>query len=205
MPGTLITDDDIDDDAGLGEAAADARVVDRDLAQRVAERNSDALAEIYDRHSPAVFGLAFHIVQTQEDAEAVVEAVFAWVWEHANRYDATDGALASWLLAKTRSVAIDHRRSRDTGGAPPDTNSGAVIGLPEPALGSGMPLMPPTTVTRLHRALAALPVRDRLPLELAYYRGLTGAEISAELGLPPAEVVLRIRVALQSLREATAL
>lgn len=196
--GTLITTD----GDGLGDAVADQRVVDRELAQRVAERNGDALAELYDRHGPAIFGLAFHIVQTQEDAEAVAEAVFAWVWEHANRYDATDGALASWLLTKTRAVAIDRRRARDTAA---EHDAGAVVGLPEPALSSGMPALTPTAMTRLREALSTLPLRDRLPLELAYYRGLTRAEISAELGLPPAEVVLRIRVALQSLREAAEL
>jgi RNA polymerase sigma-70 factor (ECF subfamily) len=52
------------------------------------------------------------------------------------------------------------------------------------------------------RALASLPSEQWLPLELAYYKGMTQVEIAAALGLPLGTVKTRMRLGLQQLRKA---
>jgi RNA polymerase sigma-70 factor (ECF subfamily) len=52
------------------------------------------------------------------------------------------------------------------------------------------------------RALAGLPVEQRLPLELAYFRGMTQLEIATLLELPLGTVKTRMRLGLQQLRKA---
>ena len=193
--GTLIDDDSSE------TTAAEARVIDRDLVQRVAEGDADALAAVYDRHAPAVFGLAFRITEAQDDAATVVLAVFARLRELANRYDASRGPVASWLLLLTRSLAIGRRRERVA--APAGVSPPAVVELPDPAMTTG-PVTTTAAARRLRAAVAGLPLGDRLPLELAYFHGLTRAEIAAALGLPPSVIARRIRAGLLALREPEA-
>src|SRR5207245_1832118 len=52
------------------------------------------------------------------------------------------------------------------------------------------------------RALASLPSEQWLPLELAYYKGMTQLEIATALGLPLGTVKTRMRLGLQQLRKA---
>jgi RNA polymerase sigma-70 factor (ECF subfamily) len=57
-------------------------------------------------------------------------------------------------------------------------------------------------VRQVHAALGGLAQNQRMLLELAYYEGLSHAEIAARTGVPLGTVTTRLRSAMETLREA---
>src|SRR6185295_14810780 len=86
--------------------------VDHELLREIATGSSDALSRLYDRHGGKVYGLARRILGQVEDAEEVVQDVFAQVWREANRYQHDRASVAGWMIMLTRTRAIDRLRSR---------------------------------------------------------------------------------------------
>jgi RNA polymerase sigma-70 factor (ECF subfamily) len=179
------------------DPAADVEAI-----RRVARGDADALAFLYDRHSRIVYSLAFRVIGDSPDAEEVVQDVFAQVWRQAERYDTSRGAVVAWLLMMTRSRAIDRIRARR--GLPPAAPD-AWKGLTEmvdPAQGPELTTLTAEQISRMRDALNALPIAQRLAIQLAFYEGLTHVEIAERLEEPLGTVKTRIRLGLLKLRDA---
>ncbi len=191
--------------AVLGEPATpsrDDRLADQAALARMAQGDPSALAELYDRTARLVFSLALRILQNRADAEDVVQDVFAQAWVQAGRYDTARGAVAAWLLTMARSRAIDRLRSRN---ARPETASEArAEDVPDSAARQDLQLLSAEQVESLRGAVSELPAAQRVALELAYYEGLTHAEIADRLSEPLGTVKTRIRQAVITLRESLA-
>jgi RNA polymerase sigma-70 factor (ECF subfamily) len=187
---------------GPATSSRDDRLADQAALARMARGDSSALAELYDRTSRLVFSLALRILRNREDAEDVVQDVYAQAWAQAGRYDTSRGAVAAWLLTMTRSRAIDRLRSRQ---ARPETASEArAEDVADSAARQDLQLLSAEQVERLRGALSQLPAAQRAALELAYYEGLTHAEIAERLSEPLGTVKTRIRQAVITLRESLA-
>ncbi len=190
--------------SGPRPAASEDRLADEDAIRRVATGDTSALAELYDRHSRAVYSLALRIVEDQAEAEDVVQEVFSQAWTQAARHDTSRGAVGAWLMMMARSRAIDRIRSRR---ARPDAavaDERAFSTLTDPGLPQDMELLLKEQADRLRAALVSLPLLQRVALELAYFEGLTQSEIAERLEEPIGTVKTRIRLALLKLREAFA-
>lgn len=183
------------------EWAEDARV-DREAVRRMAGRDPDALAELYDRYARTIYSFALHIVGDQAECEDVVQDVFSQAWAQASRYEASRGAVAAWLLTMTRSRAVDHLRARR---ARPDSEPAdelQLLGLIDPAEPHDVGFLTREQIRRLRDAMTRLPVLQRVVVEMAYFEGLTQSEIAARLEEPLGTVKTRVRLALLKLREA---
>ena len=189
----------------IGEAkrgrAEDVRG-DQEAVKRMAARDADALAEIYDRHSRAVYSLALRIVGEQAEAEDVVQEVFSQAWGQASKYAPDRGPMVAWLLTMPRSRAIDRVRARR---ARPDGEIADALqlsGLTDSAQLQDLTLLTREQVGFLRGALERLPALQRIAIEMAYFEGLTQSEIAARLDEPLGTVKTRVRLALLKLREA---
>lgn len=178
------------------------------LMRRLARQQDDgALAELYDRYAPRVYGLCVRILGETQAAEDLLQEVFVRVWERAHLFERSRGSVGAWLMGITRNLCIDQlRRLR----ARPQAAE------PAPGLGDERPsyeeLLPdlgpdvPATAAAneraalIRRALGALNREQRLVIELSYFRGYTRREIARRLGWPEGTVHTRARLALQNLR-----
>jgi RNA polymerase sigma-70 factor, ECF subfamily len=169
------------------------------LVGRIATGDRDAFARFYDTMAGAALGLIRRIVRDPAAAEEVLQEVFLQVWREAPQYDRRRGTPEAWLVMRARTRAIDRLRSmrrRDrTFGVPLDESVAKqeVSGEPNPGVaaeGRGM----------VHAALGALPAAQRQVIELAFFEGLTQAEIATRLGEPLGTVKTRARLGLERLR-----
>src|SRR5579862_9202454 len=85
---------------------------DGDLLARLQRRESQALAELYDRYGGMVFRLIARIVRDCGIAEDLVQETFLRAWNRAGAFDSERGAVGPWLLAIARNRALDYLRSQ---------------------------------------------------------------------------------------------
>lgn len=182
---------------------AEDRASDQAALTRMAQGEGDAVAELYDRHARPVYSLALRILGDVPEAEDVVQEVFSQAWRQASRYNTSRGAVAAWLLMLARSRAIDRlraRRARPKG----DFDERVADNLVDTGLPVDSQVISGEQIARVRAALDELPMLQKLAIELAYFEGLTHAEIAARLEQPLGTVKTRIRLALMTLREVLA-
>jgi RNA polymerase sigma-70 factor (ECF subfamily) len=133
-----------------------------------------------------------------QDAEDLLQEVFVQVWQQADRYSEERGSPEAWIMNITRSRAIDKLRSKrrmeksfvltdDPTRAESAENVESQVGQFETRL-------------TVNSALASVPEAQRRVLELAYFDGLSQAEIAQKLEEPLGTVKTRMRSGIQRLR-----
>ncbi len=177
-----------------------AATPDVEVLARIAEGEARAVGELYDRYGTRLLPVALRILRDRAEAEDVLHDAFLTVSERAQQYTAERGSVAAWLVTLVRNLAIDrtrrwHRRGMiareviayEPTAGPPDPES-----LIDEALERG----------KVRRALARLSEPKRHTLEVAFFEGLSYAEMAASLGLPLGTIKSRAARALVALREA---
>lgn len=171
---------------------------------RVAEGETQALAELYDATSRYVFGILRRMLWSAESAEEVAQEVYLQVWKTAGSFDPQRGSAWSWLALLTRSRAIDRMRAdgsyRD---AVEDLQRTATrTSMEEGTEGNHLQdIARSERAEVVHAALRDLPGDQRRALELAFFGGLSHREIAERTETPLGTVKTRIRTALLKLRE----
>jgi len=167
---------------------------DKQLVEDMARGDQAAVAELYDRYSGLLLGVARKLQPGRTDLEDLVHDVFLEAWRNAAKYDGDRASVRTWLLVRLRSRSLDRLRS-----AAEARRVDAPDGPPEPP-----PESPRMTAkldaARVDAALQDLPEAHRAVLELAYRRGLSSSEIAEKLGVPIGTVKSRTKVALDRLR-----
>ncbi|MEI9954411.1 MAG: sigma-70 family RNA polymerase sigma factor [Pseudomonadota bacterium] len=185
---------------GDSNRSASAPESDEALVRAIATGDSQALAALYDRHAPLMLGLARRIVLGKPEAEDIVHDVFVEAWRRAADYDENRGSVKAWLLLRTRSRAIDFRKSAGVARTVPTGDGDWLARLADPrANDSEAP-----DRARLRQLLSGLNDEQREVLLLGYFEGLSSSEIATRVGIPIGTVKSRVAAALSALRLALA-
>ena len=173
------------------------------LLIRIAQHDQAALAELYDRYARVLYSVAFSSLRSAEESEEVVLDVFAQVWRTAARYDIAKGRVDSWLFMMTRSRILDRLRSLQRAAKVTlASENSAEIQTTNPGVDPIESVLISERRDRVLDALSQLPDEQRQVIELAYYKGLTQAEIAAQTNLSLGTVKTRVRLGLIKLRVA---
>ena len=179
---------------------SDPKSSDQVLLERVAGKDSQALADLYDRYAPVSLALAGRILGDRSEAEDVLQIVFTRVWQDAGRYDASKGSPTSWILSWVRNGAIDRLRRREAlQRATLQSVDHAPAGQEQ---SHGHDEHSALERERLQKAVASLPPDQRQVIELAYFEGLSQTQIAQRLGEPLGTVKTRVRLGMNKLRQA---
>lgn len=177
------------------------------LMRQIARQNEAALAELYDRYAPRIYGLCLRILGETQMAEDQLQEVFVRVWERARLFERARGSVGSWLMGIARNICIDQLRRLQARPQVVEPVPGTGNELPsfEESLADQSPDVPALAAANeqaalVRRALVNLSQEQRLVIELSYFRGLTRREIARKLDWPEGTVHTRARLALQNLR-----
>jgi len=177
----------------LASQADDARLV-----AAMARGDAQALGRLYDVHAPIMLALANRILGSHNGAEDLVHDVLLEAWRRAADYDPERGSVRAWLMLRTRSRALDVRKSAGVSRTVPIGNSAFIESLS--GHDADITLAPDCRAVR--RLLEALPDEQRAVLLLGYFEGLTSSEIAARINAPVGTVKSRVAAALTRLRVA---
>lgn len=173
------------------EAERDGR-----LLAEVAQGGEAAFAELYDRWASRLFALILQIVVDRAQSEEVLQDVFWQVWTSAGSYHSERGSVRAWLVTLARRRAIDRVRTSQAArdrearhhGDYPDFDS-TLDTIEERLEGE-----------RVRRALERVGEPHASTIKLAYFTGLTHAQIAERMCVPLGTVKSRIRDGIDKLR-----
>ncbi|BCL82872.1 sigma-70 family RNA polymerase sigma factor [Ktedonobacteria bacterium brp13] len=202
---------------------------DEDLAQRLHERNPEALETLISRYSREVFyfiRLVLDNVGVAQDAEECLNDLFVAVWQEIDSFDASRGALRTWLTMRAKYIALDRRRqlcrrqahniqsadeirqwntsdssNRRSSGWGYEHESRATL-PPHPEVSMESLLEQSERREELRVALAGLPELDRFLIYQRYFKFASTEELAAKTGLTRHAVDTRLWRARKNLRDA---
>ena len=181
-----------------------------DLVARVALGDRQAFRRLYDATAPSLLGVALRLLRDRGRAEDVIQEAFVSVWHRAGGFRASASAPMTWLTAIVRNRALDTLRSEARHDADPlvdDEDEDATMEIeddrPEPL---GL-LTQAADALAVRACLETIDGSQRQCLALAYYHGLTHAEMAAtyealaeRIGSPIGSVKMWLRRGLEKLR-----
>lgn len=169
------------------------------LADAVArQRDRTAFTALFDYFAPRLNSFLLRQGCEPALAEEIVQDTLTVLWRKAELFDASKSSLSTWLFRIARNRRIDlSRRDRSDRLDPEDP-----ILQPPAQTGPDLLLDAQRRDEALRLALQDLPEEQLALVRLAFFDGLSHAEVAARTGLPLGTVKSRIRLAFTRLRRA---
>jgi RNA polymerase sigma-70 factor (ECF subfamily) len=175
---------------------------DVELLQRVAQRDRQAFAQIYDRYAGLLFSTIQRVLNNPDEAADVLQEVFVQLWDKAGVYDPALGKPFHWALAMARHKAIDRLRSLRRRYSFIEEVTQEMNELHRSTSVQPGEVFSQEQANLIRSAVAELPLEQRQAIEMAFLGGLTQNEIAETLRQPLGTIKARIRRGMLKLRES---
>lgn len=144
-------------------------------------------------HRRVLQSAAYAVLRNAEDAEDCVADVMTRLWQRERIFREERGSLRAFLAVCVRNEALSRVRK--------STNRERIAQTLRDTLALPDPTDRVAERASVERALLALDHKQRIAVDLAYYRHFTHEEIASELGEPVGTIKSRLSTALRRLRE----
>ena len=163
------------------------------LARAFAAREAWAYEAAYRLHGALLCTATEHVLRDRQDAQDCVHDTLLRLWRRRDAFVVQRGTLRAFLAVCVRNEALSRARK----GRNRDRIASAVT-APQTEADFSQDVAESQAIAG---ALRALNDKQRESIVLAYYRGLTLAEIAQQCGEPLGTVKSRLSAALRRLRE----
>lgn len=176
---------------------------------RVALGDRVAFATLYQSTSRHLFGVILRINPDRAQAEDILQEVFVNVWRAAQGFEPARSQAMTWLTSIARNRAIDSLRRRKTEVAVVSTTlsddegeeTDLLTRLPSTDAGPLDLLLQAARAREVSHCVKALSAEQQQCVALAYYQGLSHAEVAQHLAQPLGTVKSWVRRALMALKD----
>jgi RNA polymerase sigma-70 factor (ECF subfamily) len=168
------------------------------LLHRVARRDTDAFAALYDNTKSRVYGLVVRVLRDAGYSEETTQEIYLEVWRSAAAFDSNKGSALSWLMTMAHRRAIDRVRSEQATGQRESRYGAATVERSGDLVADSA--IAADERRRVAECLGSLTDVQRQCIDLAYYGGLTYAEVSQRLSANLSTIKSRMRDAMRGLR-----
>ena len=160
------------------------------------DKDQSAFVELFRHFGPRVKAFLMRGGADATLAEETAQEVMATVWQKAHLFDPARASVATWIFTIARNRKIDAIRKQRRP-EPEDITWGPEA---EPDQEDVLTLQQESV--KLTEAIKALPEKQRVLIEHAYFGDLSHSEIADKTGLPLGTIKSRIRLALERLRHS---
>lgn len=191
------------------QPSQDWSVRSRELAQllsRAGLGDRAAFATLYEQSSSHLFAVVLRICRDRAQAEDILQEVYVNVWRAAGSFDAAQSQALTWLTSIARNRAIDSLRRAQTqpqlqtAHTADDEDSDVYDTMADDQPGPLEMLSRASDAHALSKCMKDLNAPQRQSLALAFYDGLSHAEVAEKMGEPLGTVKSWVRRGLLSLK-----
>ncbi len=168
------------------------------LLRRVSERDTAALASLYQATSPKLYGILLRILKRRDIADEVLQEVFIKVWERAADFSPERGSAIGWMAAIARNRALDEIRRIKPASA---DISDETLQLRDPAMLASEAVVRDEDYRRMEYCLRALDGDKQSIVRLAYLEGWSREELAQKFGAPVATIKTWLHRSLKQLKD----
>jgi RNA polymerase sigma-70 factor (ECF subfamily) len=192
-----------DEGSRPGAAPADRNVRLADLIARTALADQLAFGELYRSTSPHLYGVAIRILRNVPAAEEALQESFVAIWHHAGSYAAARSQPLTWLTAIVRNRCLDalRRREPDTISMTAENEDDSDLELPSEGASPADLLLQGADAQSVRDCVDRLDGGTRQAIALAFFQGLTHAELARHMREPLGTVKSWVRRGLERLRQ----